>query len=246
MVKRRTVSMLAVSSLAAVAMLACGTANDPHVLTFSGSAVGREAEVIRRQLDRFQAAHPGLTVALRATPDAADQRHQLYVQWLNARATDPDVLQLDVVWTPEFAAAGWIAEPRSLSTRTPVDRSSPRPSPPTAGSDRSTRCPGSSTSACLYWRTDLMPHAPRDLAELSPRWRVHAQDDHGACRSVSSGRAPATRAWSRCFSSISARLAAAFSTPTAGCVVDSDAGGEGADLDARHDRRRSTSCRRPC
>jgi hypothetical protein len=26
----------------------------------------------------------------------------------NARARDPDVLQLDVIWTPEFAAAGWV------------------------------------------------------------------------------------------------------------------------------------------
>ena len=43
------------------------------------------ARCCRRQLERFRAAHPGLAVALRATPDAADLRHQLYVQWLNAR-----------------------------------------------------------------------------------------------------------------------------------------------------------------
>ena len=113
---------------AAVTVLAIGATlasadcarTEPPVLTFSGSVVGREADVIRRQLDRFGQAHPLIKVALRATPDAADQRHQLYVQWLNARATDPGVLQLDVVWTPEFAAAGWIA---SLDRfRPPVDR----------------------------------------------------------------------------------------------------------------------------
>jgi ABC-type glycerol-3-phosphate transport system substrate-binding protein len=71
--------------------------------------VGREAGVVRRQLERFGQANPSIKVALRATPDAADQRHQLYVQWLNARTRDPDVLQLDVIWTSEFAAAGWIA-----------------------------------------------------------------------------------------------------------------------------------------
>ena len=52
--------------------------------------------------------HPAIRVVQRKTPDAADQRHQLYVQWLNARASEPDILQLDVIWTPEFAAAGWI------------------------------------------------------------------------------------------------------------------------------------------
>ena len=89
------------TGLATALTLACGSAPDPHVLTFAGSAVGREAQVLRRQLDRFGSAHPELTIELRPTPDASDQRHQLYVQWLNARATDPDILQLDVVWTPE-------------------------------------------------------------------------------------------------------------------------------------------------
>src|SRR5439155_24109685 len=78
------------------------------VITFPGSAVGREAELLDRQLQRFMKEHPGIRVVQRKTPDAADQRHQLYVQWLNARASEPDILQLDVIWTPEFAAAGWI------------------------------------------------------------------------------------------------------------------------------------------
>jgi multiple sugar transport system substrate-binding protein len=103
-------------------------------------------------------------VEVRATPDAADQRHQLYVQWLNAHAPEPDVLQLDVIWTPEFAAAGWIAS---------LDRFQPSlddffPAAVTAG-----RWKGSAYAlpwfidvGMLYWRTDIVPHAPRDLAEL--------------------------------------------------------------------------------
>src|SRR5262245_38015350 len=77
-------------------------------IAFSASAVGKEAEVLRRQLARFQELHPHIRVEFHKTPDAADQKHQLYVQWLNARARRPDILQLDVIWTPEFAAAGWI------------------------------------------------------------------------------------------------------------------------------------------
>ncbi|NIR44640.1 MAG: extracellular solute-binding protein, partial [Gemmatimonadetes bacterium] len=77
-------------------------------ITFPASAVGAEAELLGRQLQRFMRQHPDIRVVRRETPDAADQRHQLYVQWLNAGASDPDVLQLDVIWTPEFAAAGWI------------------------------------------------------------------------------------------------------------------------------------------
>src|SRR4030095_10560707 len=86
---------------------ACGTRAD--ILTISGSALGAEGICLRRQCERFAAPHPGLPVEIQSTPDAADQRHQLYVQWLNGWAPDPDILQLDVIWTPEFAAAGWIA-----------------------------------------------------------------------------------------------------------------------------------------
>src|SRR5436190_12952932 len=95
---------------AAAATLAagCGGSESTVRLTFSGSALGPEATVVNRQLARFTEEHPGIEVSLRTTPDAADQRHQLYVQWLNAHAPEPDVLQLDVIWTAEFAGAGWI------------------------------------------------------------------------------------------------------------------------------------------
>jgi multiple sugar transport system substrate-binding protein len=97
--------LLPVGLLAAVG---CGTEPEGTVIVFPASAVGKEAEILRRQIDRFHQEHPDIRVELRQTPDAAGQRHQLYVQWLNAWASQPDILQLDVIWTPEFAAAGWI------------------------------------------------------------------------------------------------------------------------------------------
>lgn len=150
-------------ALAVALAAACGQPATSS-LTISGSAVGLEAELLRRQLARYTEAHPSTAVALRATPDAADQRHQLYVQWLNARAADPDILQLDVIWTAEFAAAGWIA---------PLDdQASEREAffPAAIGAQRWNgslyALPWFMDVGVLYWRTDLMPHAPRDLGEL--------------------------------------------------------------------------------
>ncbi len=170
---RRTVAVLAIG--ATIWTAGC-VRTDEAVLTFSGSAVGREADVIRRQLERFGREHPSIKVALRATPDAADQRHQLYVQWLNARASDPDVLQLDVVWTPEFAAAGWIAS---------LDRFLPSVDQFFAAAVAADRWNGALYAlpwfidvGMLYRRTDLVPRPPRDLADLEQLARG-ARDQRG-------------------------------------------------------------------
>jgi multiple sugar transport system substrate-binding protein len=157
-------------------MQVLGCSAGPAVLTFSGSSVGREGNIIKTQLDRFARAHPELTVELRPTPDAADQRHQLFVQWLNARASDPDVLQLDVVWTPEFAAAGWIAD---------LDRFRPSTDSFFATAITANRWRGALYSlpwfidvGMLYRRTDLVPRAPQDLQTLVQSAR-DAQREHG-------------------------------------------------------------------
>jgi ABC-type sugar transport system permease subunit/ABC-type glycerol-3-phosphate transport system substrate-binding protein len=99
------------------------------------------------------------------TPDSGDQRHQLYVQWLNAGASTPDVLQLDVVWTAELASAGWIlplAEGGLDLGDVPAavlaaDR----------WQGRLYALPLFVDVGMLYWRTDLVDHAPATLAELA-------------------------------------------------------------------------------
>jgi multiple sugar transport system substrate-binding protein len=156
-----TAAALAIGALVSVASCA---RTEERVLTVSGSAVGREGELLRAQIERFRRSHQSLTVALRPTPDAADQRHQLYVQWLNARAADPDVLQLDVVWTAEFAAAGWIAS---------LERFHPRVNEFFTAAVAAERWMGVLYAlpwfvdvGMLYRRTDLVPSPPRDLAEL--------------------------------------------------------------------------------
>jgi multiple sugar transport system substrate-binding protein len=138
---------------------------DPHILTFAGSAVGREGEAIRLQLERFKSMHPDLRVEVRPTPDAANHRHQLYVQWLNARATDPDVLQLDVVWTAEFAAAGWILDLGRFHPR--VDGFFPATVTANRWDGALYGLPWFVDAGMLYWRADVIPRAPADLDDLS-------------------------------------------------------------------------------
>jgi multiple sugar transport system substrate-binding protein len=153
-----------VLGLAGCVASACTARDRATVLTFSGSALGAEADTVRRQLTRFGALHPGIRVELRVTPDSADQRHQLYVQWLNARAPEPDVLQLDIIWTAEFAAAGWV-----LPLAVPAhDLADFFPGAIAANRWRGVlyALPWFVDVGLLYWRTDLVETPPRSLAEL--------------------------------------------------------------------------------
>ena len=69
---------------------------------------GPEEAFAKKQLQEFHRLHPHIHVTYQATPSSATERHTLYVTWLSSRAPDIDVLNLDVIWVPEFAAAGWL------------------------------------------------------------------------------------------------------------------------------------------
>jgi multiple sugar transport system substrate-binding protein len=158
--------------------LGCGPApsGGPAVVTFPGSTLGAEGQVLQRQLARFMAAHPDIRVVQRPTPDAADQRHQLYVQWLNAGASEPDILQLDVVWTPEFAAAGWILDLDRF--RPPTDSFFPVTIAANQWHGRLYAVPWFVDVGMLYWRTDLLRAPPATLADLE-RAATRARAEHG-------------------------------------------------------------------
>ena len=134
------------------------------VVVFPGSMLGEEGQVLARQLARFARERPDIRVVQRPTPDAADQRHQLYVQWLNARMSQPDILQLDAIWTPEFAAAGWILPLERF--RAPMDSLFPATVEANRWGGKVWAMPWFVDVGMLYWRTDLMREPPATLADL--------------------------------------------------------------------------------
>src|SRR4051812_24716848 len=148
--------LLAAATSVALGSSACASrrVDEGTVLTFSGSALGAEGAVLSRQVARYMLLHPDTRVLIQRTPDDATQRHQLYVQWLNAHVGEPDILQLDVIWTAEFAAAGWIV---------PLSQWNPDVSGLFAGAVAADTwantlyaMPWWMDVGMLYWRTDLL------------------------------------------------------------------------------------------
>src|SRR3954469_24609446 len=157
---------MALVLLTCATVAGCSSSSTKHetVLTFSGSALGAEGTLVAKQLKRFAQLNPGIRVELQRTPDDASQRHQLYVQWLNARVGNPSILQLDVVWTPELAAAGWVL-PRDKDGP-PRGDFFPATIIANTWAGKLYALPWFADVGLLYRRTDLVPSEPRSLEEM--------------------------------------------------------------------------------
>ncbi|MFJ8152620.1 ABC transporter substrate-binding protein [Streptomyces sp. NPDC094468] len=82
-----------------------GDVRGPLTLATAGDLTGYLGTV----LDGWNRTHPGERVTLVELPDSADETHaQMVTDLRGGDRSRFDVLNIDVTWTAEFAAAGWI------------------------------------------------------------------------------------------------------------------------------------------
>jgi trehalose/maltose transport system substrate-binding protein len=85
---------------ATLALLATGAVAED--LTIVHGSVGRDQEVLRMQLDRFE-EETGHTVTIVSMPESTTDQFGQYRLWLSAQSPDIDVYRLDVIWAPQLA-----------------------------------------------------------------------------------------------------------------------------------------------
>lgn len=118
-------------------------------------------------LDGFRREHPGVTLTTQLVPNASDVAHQYFLTALEGGSTDFDVMVLDVVWVPEFAHAGWIADVSTEFPPAEVRRDFlPGPAEVVTFDGRTWAVPWYVDVGLLYWRTDLVSRAPETPDEL--------------------------------------------------------------------------------
>jgi len=81
----------------------------PVTLIFTHAKHPRYAELSKLIRD-FEAENPGIRIAESVIPSSTDEQHQFYVINLAGGAADFDLLDMDVIWVPEFARAGWLLD----------------------------------------------------------------------------------------------------------------------------------------
>ena len=123
------------------------------------------SNVVRPLIEKWNAAHPDEKVTFKEQTDQADQQHDDLVQNYQAKNPNYDVASVDVVWTAEFAAKGWL---QPLKDKMAVDTAGMLEPTVDAGSYKGTlyTAPVSSDGGILYYRTDLVPTAPKTWDEM--------------------------------------------------------------------------------
>jgi multiple sugar transport system substrate-binding protein len=113
-------------------------------------------------------------VKLLELPEAADQQRTQQIQRLRAESTECDVLGMDVVWTAEYAAQGWLYDVSSV-----IDERNDAFIPSTLKTaefdGKHWAVPFNTNAGFVYYRTDQEQQAPQTWEDLYKS----AQDQDG-------------------------------------------------------------------
>lgn len=169
---------LAIVSVMAMALAACGGGTSSGGGGNSAADANLDARgpityvqgkdnsnVIRPLVDKWNAAHPNEKVTFKEQSDNADQQHDDLVQRFQAKGGEYDVASVDVIWTAEFAAKGWL---QPLKDKMAFDTTGFLPATVATGTYKGTlyTAPTTSDGGLLYYRKDLVPNPPKTWSEM--------------------------------------------------------------------------------
>src|SRR5262245_30377187 len=175
----RKCSASAIAGVAAAllsAILAAGCADrsagtaPTTTLVFKHARILGSGNPIPRLIADFEARHPGVKVKAEALPWNTDEQRQFFV--INLEGGNPgfDVMMLDVIWVPEFARAGWLADLTSRLAPGELDAFFPSAVEAARFGGRVWALPWNMNVGLLYYRADLLAKyglaPPRTYDEL--------------------------------------------------------------------------------
>ncbi len=172
-------SAVVLAALSAVSVTsACGSAAFGRVISFYTPASGAPtfSAVAKRCTDQLGG---GFTIRQFSLPRSSDDQRLQLARRLSANDRTVDVMALDVIWTAEFAEAGW-ALPLSddPAGRAEVDATNdtlPGPLATATWKHRHYAAPLTTNTELLWYRPDLMDKPPTTWNEMvDEATRLHA------------------------------------------------------------------------
>jgi multiple sugar transport system substrate-binding protein len=110
-------------------------------------------------VENFNKENPNANAKLLQLPTAADEQRRLQIQRLRAESPECDVLGMDVIWTAEYAAQGWLLDVTEAVNRR-KDEFIPATLETALYEDKYWAIPFNTNAGFIYWRTDQAGDQP--------------------------------------------------------------------------------------
>ncbi|MDJ0616756.1 MAG: ABC transporter substrate-binding protein [Calothrix sp. MO_192.B10] len=118
----------------------------------------------------FEAKNPGIRVNVIEGPNATNLIEDMYTSAFVLGDSPYDLVNMDVIWTPKFAAAGWLMDLSDRMTKEQLSVFSPKDVDGGRYEGKLYRIPMRSDVGMLYYRKDLLKSAgfnpPETFADL--------------------------------------------------------------------------------
>ncbi|MFC9893398.1 ABC transporter substrate-binding protein [Nocardia sp. NPDC127579] len=188
LVPRAAVALSACALLTATFASACS--NDSGTNPTSQNLTGRgpityvegkdttDTGVVKQLIERWNASHPTEQVTFKEQSNDASQQYDDLIEHMRSKSADYDVVALDVPWTAEFAAKGYL---QPLKDTFAIDTSTLL-SPPVASATYNNTlyaAPRNTNGGLLFYRTDLVPNPPKTWTELLSQCPVAKEQSIG-------------------------------------------------------------------
>jgi multiple sugar transport system substrate-binding protein len=136
-----------------------------------------------RAIERFERAQPGIRIDREVGPHSSTALHDLLTQKLKNRDRGVDVFFMDVVWTAEFAAAGWSLPLDDRFSEAEQARFLAGTIQANTWESRIHGVPAFIDAGMLYYRTDLLGRygfrAPETWAQLVEQAHIIVEGERG-------------------------------------------------------------------
>ncbi len=159
---------LALAALAAVGFTACGGSSNgsgPRELTFFVAIQpGGTIEEVSKRCSEESNGRYTITPEFLPT-DASQQREQL-VRRLGAKDSSIDIVGMDVIWTGEFANAGWVEEWKGAEAKAATENVFPNVIETASFENKLYAAPFNTNTQLLWYRKDLVKEPPKTWDQM--------------------------------------------------------------------------------
>ena len=163
----RVAAAVALALVCATAAAGCGSGQSGGAFTLKFlSGLDPGGTNVKAAKECSAQANGRYTIEFVPLANSADASRELLVRRLAARDSNIDLINMDTIWTPEFAEAGWLRELTGAEKADATDDVLPGPLQSVKWKDKVYAVPLNTNAQLLWYRKDLVPTPPKTWDEM--------------------------------------------------------------------------------